>query len=117
MILLASDSYEVMSQCSARIQQLVCLVDERMATLLGPSRTEQIRQTDISQGHASASLHAAGKDRARTERSFDDHQRDSGRFKHRGQLYRQYDEGRRDLELSIEGTALGIVHHLQKHLG
>lgn len=117
MILLASDSYEAMSQCSVRIQKLVRLADERMVALLGPSWTKQIGQTDISQGHASTSLHAAGEGRARAERSFGDHQRDPGCLEHRGQLYRQYDEGRRDLELSAEGTALGIVHHLQEHLG
>lgn len=114
MILLASDSYEAMSQCSVRIQKLIRLADERMAALLGSSR---IGQTDISQGYTSTSLHAAGEDRARAERPFGNHQRNPGRLKHRGQLYRQYDEGRRDLELSAEGTTLGIVHNLQEHLG
>lgn len=66
-----------------------------------------------SPGHAS--LHEAGEGGA--ERSVGDDQRDSGRFEHRGQLHRQHDARRRDFQLSVQGTAFGVVHPFQEHFG
>lgn len=91
--------------------------DERVVAGLLGRWTEQIGQTGVPPGHAGASLHAAGEGGgARAERSFDNHQRDPRRVKHRGQLYRQHDEGCRDLELSAERATLRVVHHLQEYL-
>lgn len=87
-----------------------------MAAVLG-RRTEQIGQASVSQGHAGAPVHASGEGGARAERPFGNHQRDPGRSQYRRQLHRQHDEGCRNLELSAEGAALGVVHHFQEYFG
>jgi len=58
---------------SVRIPKRVRVANERMVAVLG-RRIEQIRQTDIPPGYASATLYTTGKGgRTRAERSFDNY--------------------------------------------